>query len=710
MKRRWFFFSRFEKITLVILGLFFLAGIWGLLSSFYDESTISTPAKGGIYREGVIGNATNLVLNPVFVYGKRDTSIDSDISSLLFSGLMKFDTKEGKLKDHIATHTLSSDKKTYVFRVNEGMKWHDGVEVTAEDVYFTFHDVIQHPDFSNESLKKAFEGVNIEKISDSEVSFQITFPYKYFLTNFTVGILPKHILEDVPVANMEYSDFNQNPIGNGAFQYASLEESTRDVYTMRLEPFDQSSLYDPFFEAVEFVIYRSHNALSLGSKNLTAIRPIPEYYMKEFSFSSHLTSRSFALPQYSALFFNMKKPIFQNNTGKTIRLGLQLATNKTVLEDLVGAKRIDTPLLEPDNENWIYEFDLEKANGAMKDAGFFLPSSKPKTFTPQNSDKNWITQPSTENKWEGSVANDAKGFTIAGTYPLKIGSVKVFVNDIEKLYEQKPELSRKWSFEIPFDSEFKEGTSEIRIQFFGFKEDENNEEEELKLLEQDAVSVYIEREKTDEEKAENEDVSKYEIREDKLGKPLSLKILTAERPTYYPQVAEYIAEDWRKIGVDVQIEVLSVPEFLDKVLHREYDILLYGQNLGYNLDIYEFFHESQVGKDNISDYQNQNASVLIEEIRSSHIFEERSEKLQQLREILKKDIPAIFLFSPIYNYYSDPNIQNMNLPFIAFYKDRFAYMDEAHVKTQKSFKDELSWFSFPSWFSENFISFISLSL
>ncbi len=405
MRKKSIFFSRFEKILLMLLGVLFLFSIISLYLSFFHQNSISVPEKGGIYKEGVVGDPSSLILNPVFVYGKRDKTPEADISSLLFAGLMKFDSTEGKLKDNIAVHTLSKDKKTYIFTLKEGVRWHDGVDVTVDDIIFTFEDVIKSDDFSNESLKRAFKEVKIEKISDSEVSFTIAYPYKFFLTNFTIGLLPKHILKDIPVAEMEYSDFSQNPIGNGPFKYVGIEEVRRSIFKLHLTAFNKSSQFSPFLDAVDFYFYPSKETLSLDSKNLSGIRPFSEIYKKNFSFSDHLKEKQFSLPQYSALFFNMKKTIFDGEKGKKIRLALQLATNKDALikddneekDGIISAVRIDTPLLETDKEDWLYEFDLNKAKGSLKDAGFFLPSAKPKTFVPKNSDKKWITVPTENN-------------------------------------------------------------------------------------------------------------------------------------------------------------------------------------------------------------------------------------------------------------------------------------------------------------------------
>ena len=77
---------------------------------------------------------------------------DADVSSLIFSGLVRYNVESGLFEEDLATHTLSDDQLTYTFTLKT-TPWQDGTEVSAEDVYFTYHDIIQAPDFNNPVLK-----------------------------------------------------------------------------------------------------------------------------------------------------------------------------------------------------------------------------------------------------------------------------------------------------------------------------------------------------------------------------------------------------------------------------------------------------------------------------------------------------------------------------------------------------------------------------
>jgi len=55
--------------------------------------------------------------------------------------------------------------------------------LTIDDVYFTYHDILQSPEFENHSLSEGLKDVKIEKISENQITFALERPYKFFLSN-----------------------------------------------------------------------------------------------------------------------------------------------------------------------------------------------------------------------------------------------------------------------------------------------------------------------------------------------------------------------------------------------------------------------------------------------------------------------------------------------------------------------------------------------
>ncbi|MFA6089785.1 MAG: hypothetical protein WC755_08055, partial [Candidatus Woesearchaeota archaeon] len=106
---------------------------------------------------------------------------------------------------------------------------------------------------------------------------------------------------------------------------------------------------------------------------------------------------------------------------------------------------------------------------------------------------------------------------------------------------------------------------------------------------------------------------------------------------------------------------------------RDYDLLLYGQSLEYNLDLYPYLHSSQIKERglNLSNYKNIRVDQYIENIRETFDPQAKIEELGKIGDILALDIPAIYLYTPSYYYLVDKNINISNLGSLATVSDRF---------------------------------------
>ncbi|NJN79671.1 MAG: peptide ABC transporter substrate-binding protein, partial [Anaerolineales bacterium] len=113
-------------ITLVIVAL--------LLLSQQPVSVITLPeaAPGGIYTEALVGSMGRL--NPMLDW---NNSADRDINRLIFSGLIKFDSRGLPQPDLADSWGTSADGMLYNFSIRQNAVWHDGQPVTSDDVLFT---------------------------------------------------------------------------------------------------------------------------------------------------------------------------------------------------------------------------------------------------------------------------------------------------------------------------------------------------------------------------------------------------------------------------------------------------------------------------------------------------------------------------------------------------------------------------------------------
>jgi len=171
---------------------------------------------------------------------------------------------------------------------------------------------------------------------------------------------------------------------------------------------------------------------------------------------------------------------------------------------------------------------------------------------------------------------------------------------------------------------------------------------------------------------------------DKNGNSLRLKMIARDFPEDTQQAQEtkivvsYLKGQWESIGIEIDLELLSVDKLNERIMDRSYDLLFIGQTLGYNLDTYSYLHSTQVGANglNLSNYKSFKVDSLIEDIRSIFDSGKRAEKLKLIAEKITEDIPAIFLYKPIYYYASDGKVRGINMKNVAFPSDRFSNISD----------------------------------
>lgn len=530
-------FNRKEKVlSLFLLGIFSISSISVVF--FNQNSLVSGPKS---YSEGVVGEIIHL--NPVFT---EFSEVDMDISSLIFSGLVRYNASTGEFEEDIATHTLSEDQLVYTFTLKNNVFWHDGEEVTAEDIYYTYATVIQNPDFDNILLKSNLEGVKIDLVNSRTVSFTLSSPNSFFFTALTVGLLPEHLLKDIPVADLDTADFNQLPVGTGPYQVLSPYEINNDGSTsVTLELFPQFYGAVPSIESLRFVAYPSLADLIENRSVWNGAARIKQSQLDEMTLDD-LVTYQYELPQYTALFLNTDSPYLTKNKE---RLGVSKAIDKSAILAAIHYRvRIDTPLLELDQDEWLYNSDINEAQGAFYDAGWTLNEG-------------------------ASIRSNSSGETLS----LRL-------------------LRRDFSIENPDQEEVSQVT------------------------------------------------------------------------------ADMIARQLATVGVEVKVESYTLAELEEKIKTRDYDLLLYGQSLGYNQDTFAYWHSSQVGETglNLSNYQNPEADFLIESIRSTFDHDEKQELLQSLAKTITADVPAVFLYTPSYYYVVDTKVTGIDFTKLLLPKDRFS--------------------------------------
>jgi peptide/nickel transport system substrate-binding protein len=170
--------------------------------------------------------------------------------------------------------------------------------------------------------------------------------------------------------------------------------------------------------------------------------------------------------------------------------------------------------------------------------------------------------------------------------------------------------------------------------------------------------------------------------------PLQFSISTGNAPELV-KTAELIKQDLEEIGMKVDIKTFEVGNLNQSVIRpRKYDALLFGQIINSESDLYAFWHSSQ-RKDpglNVSLYTNAKVDKILEDSFTTLKRETRINKLVQFEEEIKKDMPAVFLYSPDFIYTVPEKLKGLSLKNIISPSDRFLNIHQWYTETENVWK------------------------
>lgn len=246
-------FSPFDWAVALCIGAAILFGLGWVIAEASLSFTVEVPARGGTYTEGIVG--VPRFINPVLAI----SDADRDLVQLVFSGLMRSTAEGSVVPDLAQSYSISDDGKTYTFVLRDGITFHDGSAITAEDVAYTVL-LAQNP--AIKSPKRAnWEGITVTVVDPKTVSFTLKSPYAPFIENTTLGILPKHLWKEVSAEEFPFSTLNSNPVGNGPYKVSSVETTKSGIPSkMYLTAFGGNGRI-PFITYLELSFFEDGTAL-----------------------------------------------------------------------------------------------------------------------------------------------------------------------------------------------------------------------------------------------------------------------------------------------------------------------------------------------------------------------------------------------------------------------------------------------------------------
>lgn len=141
---------------------------------------------------------------------------------LLSMPLFRYDAErrvQPWLAERWDTVRVAPDTLELTLHLRRDVKWHDGVPTTAEDVRFTYQRMLDpRVAFPRRGYLERWSP-RVEVLDSFTVRFRLR-PHMEFLDFWTWDVvLPAHLLERVPPAELRNHAFNQQPLGNGPFRF-----------------------------------------------------------------------------------------------------------------------------------------------------------------------------------------------------------------------------------------------------------------------------------------------------------------------------------------------------------------------------------------------------------------------------------------------------------------------------------------------------------
>lgn len=359
-------------VTIVIVAL--------LLLSQQPVSVITLPeaAPGGIYTEALVGSMGRL--NPMLDW---NNSADRDVDRLIFSGLIRFDSRGLPQPDLADSWGASADGTIYNFSIRPNAVWHDGQPVSSDDVIFTIEMIKSAGSLFPQDVKDLWSQVEIKRLDDKTFQIKLPEPFAPFLDYAAFGVLPKHLLESIPADQLATAEFNLNPIGTGPYKFDRLLTSGGQISGVVLVPNPDYFIQPPFIEQVVFRYYPSSAAAFAAYQQgeVLGISQITNDVLEQALMEPTLAVYTSRLPQMGLVFLNNNNPNVPFLQNASVRRALLLGVNRNIIVShiLKGQAVIaNGPIL---SGSWAYyeeietfEYDPDAATALLKQEGYAIPA------------------------------------------------------------------------------------------------------------------------------------------------------------------------------------------------------------------------------------------------------------------------------------------------------------------------------------------------
>lgn len=337
---------------------------------YYQRHVTFEPIVSGSYVEALVG--TPQYINPILA---QTNDVDRDLTTLTYAGLFTVENGRELVPDLVSEYEISEDHQTYALTLRDGVRWHDGIPVTAADVLFTI-ERIQNPAYRSPILR-TLQGVKAELVDERTIRLTLAEPFAPFLSTLTFGILPEHLWADVPPESVALTEYNLKPVGSGPFQFKSL---TRDrsgaIKSYTLARYNDYHRAPPYLKEITFRFYADVGSATDAArfKSVEGISFVTSGAVDELERVRSLRLVPLAMPQYTAIFFNQRTGLLQERKFREA-LTLGLDRDRLVQEVLGGRGTVVHGPIPPGSLGYhpeirVIPFDPARASELLEELGW----------------------------------------------------------------------------------------------------------------------------------------------------------------------------------------------------------------------------------------------------------------------------------------------------------------------------------------------------
>ncbi|RMF05416.1 MAG: peptide ABC transporter substrate-binding protein [Chloroflexi bacterium] len=349
-------YIRWQAI-LTLTGIAMTMAFLGFLS--LSRQTVTIPDVGGVYTEAIAGEPR--FINPLLA---QFNQVDQDLTTLIFNGLTRIDGDGNPQPDLAKSWQISDDGLTYTFKLRKDIKWQDGEPFSADDVLFTI-GLMQDPEFPGAPhLGSLWRSVTAEKLDAYTVQFVLPEALPGFMQFTNIGMLPKHILAQMPARDLLNHPFNLQPVGTGPFKLDEVNAAFA-----RLSPNPLYAGPKPKLGGLEFRFYADFPAMLAAYKNgeVQGIGQIPPQAIPEVREIDSLNLFTGRLSGYNIIYLNLQdaenSPFFQEAAVR--RALLHAIDRQKLIEETLNGQGLPAvgPILP-----WSWAFNPEQETPAFDPA------------------------------------------------------------------------------------------------------------------------------------------------------------------------------------------------------------------------------------------------------------------------------------------------------------------------------------------------------